>query len=61
MVTKRDFATFYGGKEIESLCGTGSKTEERFNLNFRSRPQITELSLLFVLGTQRTTISYIEP
>lgn len=42
MVTKRDFATFYGGNEIESHCGTGSKTEERFNLNFRSRPQITE-------------------
>lgn len=42
VVTKRDFAAFYGGKEIESLCGTGSKTEERFNLNFRSRPQITE-------------------
>lgn len=33
VVTRRDFATFYGGKEIESLCGTGSKAEERFNLN----------------------------
>lgn len=34
VVTKRDFATFYGGKEIERLCGTVSKAVKQ-NLNLK--------------------------